>query len=92
MALPMTINSSLVEKSVTFTSSVWSGVAKAYKFGKIVNLIFEITLSKEIQPWGEDILKITKCYIPVTSFYSPFFWFTRNIYLWKRKWFCSFKR
>ena len=67
------INSSLVEKSVTFTSSVGSGEAKAYKFGKVVNLIFEITLSKEIQPWGEDILKIPKGYIPVTSFYSPSF-------------------
>lgn len=66
-------NSSLVEKSVTFTSSVGSGEAKAYKFGKVVNLIFEITLSKEIQPWGEDILKIPKGYIPVTSFYSPSF-------------------
>lgn len=22
----------------------------------------------------------------------PFFWFTRNIYLWRRKWFCGFKR
>lgn len=66
-------NSSLVEKSVTFTSSVGSGEAKAYKFGKVVNLIFEITLSKEIKPWGEDILKIPKGYIPVTSFYSPSF-------------------
>ena len=74
------LNSTLVEKSVTFTSSVGSGEAKAYKFGKVVNLIFEITLSKEIKPWGEDILKIPKGYIPVTSFYSPSFG-SRGIYI-----------
>ena len=63
----------MVEKSVSFVSLVGSGEARVYKFGKVVNLIFEITLSKEVQPWGEDILKIPKGYIPVASFYSPSF-------------------